>query len=345
VLLVCVLAACAGSTGPASSTLSSASSGAEPITPQPKRPQLHLVSSRWPPFTDVSDRPAVALVLVDTALDRAGYGATHEILPPEEVNTALTEGRFDGSAALWPSEARSEYLLYSEPYLENRLVLVAPAGVDVSARSLEALDGARVGIVKGYAYGPEVEQVQGPELVAGESTERNLRDMLDGELDYVLVDALVVHHLMEHQPQRTAKHLSVGEHALLTRSLHLGVQRSRPDAEALIAAFNAELRRMRGDGTYHSALGVRWIEADVDGDGEVEMIAAGDQVGAEAPSAGYALIAGTGERRHPAPDQGARFVVEGVPYDTWEAVPPQYKVEPEEFRDKPRTLRMRLLEF
>ena len=48
---------------------------------------------------------------------------------------------------------RERALLFSEPYLENRLILVARRGSDVSAATLAALKGQTVALVEGYAYG------------------------------------------------------------------------------------------------------------------------------------------------------------------------------------------------
>src|SRR6185312_15707255 len=110
--------------------------------------KLHLVADRFPPFMDTSDQPRVAIDLVTTALARAGYIADTEILPIEQVIQGLVEKRFAGSSALWRSEDREEFLLYSEPYLENRLLLVGRKGTPVSAQSFAELAGKRVGLVE-----------------------------------------------------------------------------------------------------------------------------------------------------------------------------------------------------
>ena len=61
-------------------------------------------------------------------------------------------GPFDGSAAAWKDAEREKALLFSQPYLENRLMLVARRGGDVSAATVADLKGKRVAIVEGYAY-------------------------------------------------------------------------------------------------------------------------------------------------------------------------------------------------
>ena len=46
------------------------------------------------------------------------------IVDAAQFTPALLEGQFDGSAAAWKDAERDRVLLFSQPYLENRLVLV-----------------------------------------------------------------------------------------------------------------------------------------------------------------------------------------------------------------------------
>ncbi len=131
--------------------------------------QLQLVSTSWSPFTNAPGEPRFGLDLVGVALGRAGIGAETEIVEDARLTPALLSGEFDGSAALWRSAERERVLLYSEPYLENRLILVGPRGSDVSATSLADLAGKRIALVAGYAYGEAVEATDGPIFVGASS--------------------------------------------------------------------------------------------------------------------------------------------------------------------------------
>jgi len=308
-------------------------------------PALRLASTRWAPFTDVEGQPRFATEVVSAGLARAGYRVSHHILPDGRVTSAVEERVYDGSAAMWPSPERAQFLLYSEPYLENRMVLVGPKGSVVSAATFAQLAGKKIGIVEGYAYGPELEQAKEPVFVRGESDEQNLRALLAGELDYVLEDALVVHHLIEEYPKQTQERLEIAKTAMFKRSLHLTLHKDVPDAAQIIERFNAELKRMQADGSYNAALGVGWIRADVDGDGRLELIHGREGVGTQPPSGGYDLIS-IAPAGAAAGDHGpVRFLIEGVYYDTWDAVPEQYKRDPGQLDPKPGTLRVKVFEF
>ncbi len=99
-----------------------------------------LCITEWLPFTGAEGQPRVALSLSEQALKRAGYDSVTSIVPDGQLIPKIEHGDFDGSAALWRSAEREQFLLYSKPYLENRLVLVARKGSAVSARSFTGIE-------------------------------------------------------------------------------------------------------------------------------------------------------------------------------------------------------------
>ena len=113
--------------------------------------QLQFGSTAWSPFTNAPGQPRFALDLVDVTLKRMGITAKTVIVDEARLTPSLLSGDFDGSAALWKDAERERVLIYSQPYLENRLILVGRNGSDVSAASLADLAGKRIARVAGYA--------------------------------------------------------------------------------------------------------------------------------------------------------------------------------------------------
>jgi len=329
-------------------TLACGSSVPAPAAPAVQKTKLRLASTKWLPFTGAEGEPRVALSLTESALKRAGYESSTDFVADGELTPKLENAEYDGSAALWRSEEREHYLLYSKAYLENRLVLVARKGTDVSASSLSELKGKRVALVDGYAYGEAVDSAKETRFVRGASARENLQALLTGKVDYVLLDELVVSYLFEHQKEATAR-LEVGKAPLVKRTLHFAVRKGLPDAQRVIDRFNDAIAGMVGDGTYNKALQLTWIRADVDGDGQEELIPQGNQLGAAPPEHSYALfspatVAAATATVSPAPAAAAptaggsriesnpnrvRFFIDGRFYDTWQEVPEKLRGEPE----------------
>ena len=223
---------------------------------------------------------------------RAGpyqHQGQHDIVDASQFTSALLSGPFDGSAAAWKDAEREKALLFSQPYLENRLMLVARRGGDVSAATVADLKGKRVAIVEGYAYGEAIDQ-SGAAVVRSRSEEDSLKLLLDSKVDYTLMDELVVQYILSNYADEARTRLQIGSTPLVKRQLHLAVRRSVPDAESIINRFNAQLRGMIADRTYHRLLHLEWIEADVDGDGRVEFVPKSDRPGAAEPKQAYSLF-------------------------------------------------------
>jgi polar amino acid transport system substrate-binding protein len=291
----------------------------------PPATSVRFVSTAWPPFTNEPGQPRFALDLVEEAFKRIGLTATTTIVEPSRFATALLSTMYDGSAAAWKDAERERLLVFSQPYLENRLILIGRRGEDVSATGLGALKGKRIALVEGYAYGDGI-TTSGVIPVRSSSEQDGLSQVLAGKADYVLMDEVVVQYILEHYPNEAKTKLSVGSTPLVKRSLYLAVRRSRPDAAAIVERFNAQLRGMIADRTYHRLLHVAWIVADVDGDGVTEFVPKSDLSGKEPPKHAYSLF--SSDALTEKPSAGPRFYVGGHIYTDWAAVPNRYKYPP-----------------
>jgi polar amino acid transport system substrate-binding protein len=283
---------------------------------------LALVSTAWPPFTNAPGQPRFALDLVEAALGRVGLSAKTTIVSAGQFTPSLMSGQFDGSAAAWKDPERERLLIFSQPYLENRLVLIARRGGDVSAKALTDLKGKRVAIVEGYAYGDEIDKA-GPVFVRSRSEEDSLTRLLNGGVDYTLMDELVVQYIVSNYPKESGTRLQIGTTALLSRGLYLALRRTRPDAESIIARFNAQLKGMIADGTYHRLLHVDWIQADLNGDGVPVNVPQSNRTGPTEPQRVYSLFSNT-ETASPSTTKPG-FYVGGNIYSDWASVPDSYK--------------------
>lgn len=281
---------------------------------------LNLASDIWPPFTNVEEERALALDIVEEGLKRNDLQAKYNILDFTNVMEEIKAGKADGSAALWKSPEREETMLFSQPYLDNQLILVGRKGSNVEVSSFEELEGKRIGVVEDYAYGEELDRGKNNEIVYGESDQQNVERLLSEQLDYILVESILLTYLMNYQMNDVTEFLEIGEVPMLVKSLHLAIRKDVPGAEEIIAEFDESIIAMIADGTYNEVLGLNWVRADVDGDGTMELVLAGEKAGTEAPDNAYNI-------RYTEPsNQSGQFYVNGKMYDSWNEVPNEYKV-------------------
>lgn len=280
---------------------------------------LKLASDVYPPFTDVPGEKSVALDWVERVLQRVGTEADFEIVAFDEVMEGIAKGTYQGSAALWKSDEREERLIMSEPYMENRLVLVGRKGASVNLMEPAQLQGKRVGVVGEYAYGLPAEA--GMSLVRNESDQRNLSQLLSGQLDYILVDALVIAYMLEYLTNDVSALLEIGDTPFMVKGLHLAIAKEVPGAAQMIASFNAHHRALLAEGAMNEVLGLGAIRADVTGDGRMELVLSGDHLGREHPQMAYALLFGGGESKA----ETGSIYHEGKAYGSWKDVPDRLK--------------------
>jgi polar amino acid transport system substrate-binding protein len=300
--------------------------------------QLRLVSTAWSPFTNGLGQPRFALDLVEEGLKRIRVSSTTSIVEPAQFTQALLSDTFDGSAAVWRDAEREKVLLFSQSYLENRLVLVGRKGADVSATNMSALKGKRIAIVEGYAYG-DIDNA-GPTFVRLRNDEASLTELLRAGVDYALIDELVVEYIVSNHSKESQTRLEIGKTPLVVRQLFFAVRRTRPDAETIIKNFNAQLRGMIVDRTYHRLLHVGWIRADIDGDGVPEYIPASDKAGPTAPQHVYSLFSSEPTASQPASktiEISPRFYLGGSIYTDWATVPDPFKVHDSQSPDPNRS--------
>jgi polar amino acid transport system substrate-binding protein len=296
---------------------------------------LALVSTAWPPFTNEQGQPRFALDLIEAALARVGLSAKTTIVAAPDFTTRLLNGPFDGSAAVWKDPERERVLLFSQPYLQNRLVLIGRSGANVSARTLNELGAARVALVEGYSYGDGVDR-GGPVFVRLRSEEESLTQLLTGAVDYTLMDELVVQYIVSNYPEESGAKLAIGTVPLVTRELYLAIRRDRVDAKAIVDRFNAQLAGLIADRTYHRLLHVDWIRADVNGDGVPEYVPANDRPGPLAPQHSYALFSSP-EATSKDVSTTPGFYVGGNIYAEWANVPESYREVNPQYPDPRRS--------
>ena len=282
---------------------------------------LVLTSDIWPPFTNEKGKNSFALDLVNEALNRRGISAETRILEFRDILDGLKSDQFDGSGALWHTEERAKYLLYSDPYLHNQLVLVGRKGSKVDAKSFEELASKKIAVVQNYAYGSMVEGAENIEFVDGASDQENLTKLLSKDVDYMLVDALLIQYLLNHQKEEAIQYLEIASEPLFKRSLHFAVRKNLPNAQGIIRGFNEEIILMIADGSYNKILNLNWIRADIDGDGQMEMVLNGKNAGNKAPVTSYSVFFDTKENK----SRSEQYYIEGNFYQSWDKIPSEYK--------------------
>ena len=143
------------------------------------------------------------------------------------------------------------------------------------------------------------------------------------EIDYMLVDALLIQYMLKYQINDVTEHLEIGNTPIRVKSLHFALRKDVIDAERIMSLFNEEITKMIADGSYNAILELNWIQMDVDGDGHLELVLNGNQAGTESPENTYGILMDLAYNEKP--KNPKRYFIDGKMYEDWEEVPKSYK--------------------
>lgn len=280
---------------------------------------LEFSMDKWPPFTNVEGEQSLATDIVKTALDRLNIPSTYVVTDFTDVMAGINNGTYDGSPAFWKNEEREQRLYFSEPYLENQLILVGNKGADVDIPYFSGLAHKRIGLVENYAYGDSLSMVDGLQIVYGKNDQENLVNLLSDKIDFMLVDALLIQYLLKYELNDVSRLLEFAKQPIIIRPLYLALRKETPEAENIISQFNEEIKMMIAEGSYNELLGLDWIRVDIDGDGTTEIVFNGVAAGPEEPAYTYDVHSSDAANT----DQ---YYIAGNYYNSWDEVPDKYKV-------------------
>jgi len=214
---------------------------------------LTLTATEWPPYVAAGvQRNGFAMALVGRALERAGYEVSASVESWPAALDATVAGERDVFASLWYSDERAELLVFSEPYISNEITFIRLSSSGLHVRDRADLDGLRIGVVDDFAYSRETFDTAGINVQASGSVAENVARLREGELDLVVADRRAALHEINERALATL--FDVLPEPVVTRGLRIAVSRQRDDAAEIVAAFEAEIGKMREDGSFNAIL-------------------------------------------------------------------------------------------
>ena len=242
---------------------------------------LNIAADYWPPFTSEQEGQRIAADLVEKALRKAGFIPKTKIVAWKQVIAGVKTQRFDAIIGAWKNKDREAYLQFSEPYLENRIMLIGRKDNAFNFENINQLTNKKVAIVAGYAYGPELTDNTVFKKVTGKSDSENIKKLVAKKVDFMLADAIVAKAMQEHLPAEIKDNLVVYDKIVTFQQLYFAVRKDHPRVTDIINQFNAAISQLIADGSYNKILGISWILADTNNDGIYEYIA-GDNISSSA---------------------------------------------------------------
>lgn len=205
----------------------------------------------WPPYI-VDERSGFSVDLVRAAFKAENQNFEMLITPFSRAMRMAEKGQIDIIPALWRSDSRDERFIFSKSYYSNRLILVSRTEPTINFKELNDLKGLSVCAIRGFRS--EIALAQIPEIRLEKLT--NLRSCLallkKQRVDAVVSDELAFVYLQsQHAEFRSFK---VHQPTIAQWPLHIGINKSHPNAIAIIELFDKGLIQLKTNGIYQAIL-------------------------------------------------------------------------------------------
>ncbi len=213
--------------------------------------ELVVGGSPWPPY-DGEDLPqkGMAMAIISTALERAGYRLSYVFDTWPRVLEGARLGVYDVLPAVWYTRDRARDLAFSKPYLASDVRFIKRKDRNIEFNNLTDLQGLMIGIVKDYGYGDEFAQAPGLIRVNANYIVQNLLKVAQRQVDLTLGDERTLTYALTLYMPESVKDLEFLPKPLEHRDLHIAVSKATADYPSIVSDFDKAIAAMKADGSY-----------------------------------------------------------------------------------------------
>lgn len=193
--------------------------------------------------------------LVGAALTAMGQPVRLRALPFKRLLAELMAGTAVAGAVVRNPD-RELRCRFSQPYFVERLAVFSVRGQAPVFRRVADLQGRRVGVIRGWSYGPDFDGPRAAgQFIAEEvaSDALNFEKLVRRRLDYVVATELGGRLQMQRLGSPEAPVVE-GEASVATAPIHLALLNTAPGGADFLAHFDQVVVRLINDGTAASLM-------------------------------------------------------------------------------------------
>ncbi|NOQ64272.1 MAG: transporter substrate-binding domain-containing protein [Methyloprofundus sp.] len=214
-----------------------------------------MVADQWPPYIDNNAaHKGLAAELVIAALQRKGYQSNLRIDNWQRALEGVQIGIYDIACAIWKTTAREQDLLFSQPYLENKISFIKKKGLKVNYQHFTDLTDFIIGVQRGYAYDEAFMRSRALLKVPANHLIQNLQKLSQGSIDLTVGDQRAIKFSLQQFMPTHANEFEFLEPPLAQKKLYIAVSKTNPAAQTIINDFNLAIKEMQQDGSYAKIL-------------------------------------------------------------------------------------------
>ncbi len=221
--------------------------------PEAAKRVITLAVEQYPPFNYQIDGnyQGVSFEVAKEAFKRMGVELRLSQYPWERMLQLVKDGGVDAIMTAFKSKEREEYMYFPEEAVSEDIQTIFvkedSSFVYTDHKSLESI---RLGIMRGYSYGDEFDQLVETKVLkteAVDSQEQNIKKLFSNRIDAFLESNLVTYYALRNM-NMTGGIKEAG--VFRVTKLYVTFTKKGSITEADVAAFDKAVRSMKEDGTY-----------------------------------------------------------------------------------------------
>ncbi|KJR98525.1 MAG: hypothetical protein VR65_20195 [Desulfobulbaceae bacterium BRH_c16a] len=203
----------------------------------------------WEPYIGqkLPDKGFIAAI-VNEAFAASGYSVELSFMPWVRAKNMAKEGKTDGCMPEYYLEEDKTDFLISEPIPGGPLGFFKRKADTIPYTGLEDLTPLKIGTVRGYINTDEFDKADYLKKEEANDDITNLRKLVGGRLDLIVIDKFVGLFLMQQEMPDKAGEIEFISPALEEKTLHVLISKNAPEAEAKMKAFNDGLKVLEDSG-------------------------------------------------------------------------------------------------
>ncbi len=212
---------------------------------------VSVVVERWPPYVD-PDNPTggLCLELIRASFHTQGYQIIMIYLPWARGLRNVKEGVYDILPDVWYSDERSEYFLFSNPYLSNKVKFISNREDAFNYRGIDSLTGKTVGTIRDFAYSQEFTDSVHFKKDPANHLMGNILKLINNRVDLVIEDEIVAKTVIGSDRPELLDQLYFSDTSFLEKDLYIATGYNNPRHKEIIEKFNIGLDIIKSNGTY-----------------------------------------------------------------------------------------------
>jgi polar amino acid transport system substrate-binding protein len=170
-------------------------------------------------------------------------------MPWARAETDVKKGAYDILPDVWMTDARKKEMMFSKPYVSNKVKFILLKDNPFEYQGLKSLKGKTIGTVRGYGYGDEF--LKSTDFKRDEVVDinTNLKKLVMKRIDMTLEDEIVAKAKIAEENPKLLDQIRFSKNSFSINDLHIASGLKNPRHKEIIEAFNKGLEIIKTDGT------------------------------------------------------------------------------------------------